>query len=82
MSRFQGSESEWSALFAQWQAAVEAGDTEQERELWDRLRSVADDGTAVIMEWARSLDPVELDAAIAQMERVARETRAAVGVTA
>jgi len=66
-------ESEWSELFAQWLAAYQAGDTEQEAELWNRLRSVSGDGTGAIMAWARSLDRAELSAALEQFETAAGE---------
>ena len=76
MSRFQGTEQEWRALFEQWKQALEAGDREREAELW-RAMGYSDDMTA-ILAWARSLDPGELSAALAGMEVIAGETRAAV----
>jgi len=74
MSRFQGTEQEWRALFEQWKQALEAGDREREAELW-RAMGYSDDMTA-ILAWVRGLDLGELDAAIAGMEMVAGETRA------
>ena len=74
MSRFQGTEQEWRAIFEQWKQALEAGDREREAELW-RAMGYSDDMTA-ILAWVRGLDLGELDAAIAGMEMVAGETRA------
>ena len=74
MSRFQGTEQEWRALFEHWKQALEAGDREREAELW-RAMGNSDDMTA-ILAWVRGLDLGELDAAIAGMEMVAGETRA------
>ena len=73
MSRFQGTEQEWRALFEQWKQALEAGDREREAELW-RAMGYSDDMTA-ILAWVRGLDLGELDAAIAGMEVIASETR-------
>ena len=76
MSRFNGTEQEWRSLFEQWKAALASGDTEREAELWRKMGN-SDDMTA-ILAWVRGLDLGELDAAIAGMEVIAGETRAAV----
>ena len=74
MSRFDGTEQEWRALFEQWKAALASGDTEREAELW-RAMGYSDDMTA-ILAWVRGLDRAELDTALAGLEMVASETGA------
>ena len=71
MSRFNGTEQEWRALFEQWKAALASGDKEREAELWRKMGH--SDDVAAVLAWARSLDPGELSAAIGALESGAVE---------